>query len=316
MSSPILALVVPCYNEELVIAKTIDYLSSYLESLMQSKQVSDKSYIVFVDDGSHDQTWNIIRENSNREPVKIKGIKLAKNFGHQYALLAGLKSCINKCDCSISIDADLQQEPEAIVKFLTEFSKGNDIVFGVRNDRKTDSFMKKFTAGFFYSLMKTMGVKLVRNHADYRLVSNKVLNVLDQYTESNLFLRGVFSNFGFKTSVVLHEVRLREAGESKYSVKKMLALAFDGITSFSTVPIKLITACGFLTFIFSFLMICYVILMKLLGKAVVGWASTLLPIYFIGGIQLLSLGLIGEYVGKIYKEVKRRPNYVIEEEIQ
>jgi glycosyltransferase involved in cell wall biosynthesis len=245
----------------------------------------------------------------------VRGLKLSRNFGHQNALLAGLLKAKGQADCVISIDADLQQDEGAIPEFIDKYNEGFDIVFGVREDRRSDGVAKKATALVFYRLMNLMGVRIIRNHADYRLVSNRVLETLAGYGEVNLFLRGIFPSLGFRSAQVVHDVRERFAGESKYSMRKMLSFALDGITSFSVMPMRVVALVGVLIFFFSLGMSGYVLLAKLLGGAVTGWASTVLPIYFIGGIQLISLGVIGEYVGKIYMEAKRRPRFIVEEEV-
>lgn len=314
MISPVLAIVVPCFNEELVLKENSSRLNRILEDLQKNGVLDKKSFIEFVDDGSRDRTWEIIKQLSH-ENKSIKGLKLTRNVGHQNALLAGLMKAKGLADAVLSIDADLQQDENAIPEFVRKFKEGFDIVYGVRENRKTDGPIKKFTASFFYWLMMKMGVPILKDHADYRLVSKRALDALSNYNEANLFLRGLFPTLGFKSAIVKHEVRVRFAGESKYSFRKMCSFAINGVTSFSLMPIRVITALGFLIFVFSLLMSFYVVLNFLMGKTIVGWASTVLPIYFIGGIQLLSLGLIGEYIGRIYLETKRRPKYIIEEEL-
>jgi polyisoprenyl-phosphate glycosyltransferase len=314
MEKPVVALVIPAYDEEPVLRETARRLGEILRDLINSSQIGEKSFCLFVDDGSTDRTWQIIRE-LNRIHSYVKGLRLSRNFGHQSALMAGLARVKNEADCIISIDADLQQDEKAIYQFIDKYHEGYDIVYGVRTARDTDNFFKRTSALLFYSLMKTMGVEIVKNHADYRLISKRVLHALSDYGEVNLFLRGLFPILGFKQGIVSHEVRSRFAGKSKYSLKKMVSFALNGITSFSIMPMRMITFTGFTIFSFSVIMGLYALVTYFSGKAVIGWASTVVPIYFIGGVQLLSMGLIGEYIGKIYMEVKKRPRFIIEEEV-
>ena len=306
---PVLSIVVPCYDEELVIRELTKRLLEVLGNLVNERRISPASFIYFVDDGSTDGTWDVIAELHQKERA-VKGLKLARNVGHQNALLAGLLGVKERADCVISMDADLQQDEQAIYSFMEKFEQGADIVYGVRKDRQADSFLKKSTALFFYRLMKLMGVKIIRNHADYRLISKKALNAMSEYTEVNLFLRGIFADIGFKSAVVPFNVRQRFAGTSKYSLRKMLAFAFDGITSFSVAPLRIVTVAGALIFLFSCVMSGFVLLSVIRGNVVPGWASTVIPIYFLGGVQIMMMGLIGEYIGKIYKEVKARPRFI------
>lgn len=309
----ILAIVVPCYNEELVLPQTYDRLVKQLEALIHAGEVNRKSFVCFVDDGSLDNTWEQIDAFSTASELAC-GIKLSRNFGHQNALLAGLIWVNEKADCTITIDADLQQDEHAMSEFLRKYNEGADIVYGVRSDRNTDSFFKRASAKFFYGLMSLMGVRIARNHADYRLMSKRAIVALCEYNEDNLFLRGIVPQIGFKQSVVYFDVRDRELGESKYTFGKMLAFALNGITSFSITPLRIVTALGFLFTFFSVVMAVYIVVMKLVYQATVpGWASVVLPIYLLGGIQLLSIGVIGEYVGRVYMESKRRPRYIIED---
>jgi glycosyltransferase involved in cell wall biosynthesis len=314
MKSPILGIIVPSYNEEAVLKETADRLVTILDDLIYSKKINEKSFILFVDDGSIDDTWKIIKNLAMCNPY-VRGLKLSRNYGHQNALLAGLLSVKDKIDFTISIDADLQQDENAIYKFIDRYYEGYDIVYGIRKDRRNDGAFKKLTALLFYKLMNFMGVKIIQNHADYRLVSKKVLNALADFGEVNLFLRGLLPSLGFRTTVVMHDVRERLAGKSKYSLKVMLSLALNGITSFSIMPVRMISFMGFIMFLISILMSIYVVYAYLSGRAIAGWPSTVIPIYFIGGVQLLCLGLLGEYIGKIYMETKRRPRFIIEEEI-
>ena len=312
---PKLAIVIPCYNEEDAICETINRIRNVLQREMNNKTIKQNSFMYMIDDGSSDSTWKLISESNSRDNT-VKGLKLSRNYGHQYAILAGMEAVKNTCDCVITIDADLQQDENAIPQFIQKYVDGADIVFGIRKNRKQDSFIKKFTANLFYRLMGYMEHNTIANHADYRLVGNRVLNVLNNYHEVNLFLRGIFSTIGFKTDHVYFEVKERFIGKSKYTFRKMLSLAIDGITSFSVVPLRIVTFTGFVIFVFSFTMSLYVVYQVMFtANAVPGWASTILPIYFIGGIQLLALGVIGEYIGKIYKEAKSRPRYIKDKEL-
>jgi len=312
VKSPTVAIVVPCYNEQPVLPHSYERLVKQLRALIGQDSVSKDSFICFIDDGSRDNTWEQIDAYS-RESELVYGIKLSRNFGHQNALLAGLIEVGAKADCVISIDADLQQDEHAMSEFLREYKEGSDIVFGVRGDRNTDSVFKRVSADCFYGLMSVMGVRLQRNHADYRLMSKRAIEALGEYDEDNLFLRGIVPQIGFKQSVVNFDVRGRKLGESKYTLPKMISFALNGITSFSITPLRIVTALGFIFTIFSVLMSVYILVMKLVYEtAVPGWASAVLPIYLLGGIQLLSIGIIGEYVGRIYMESKRRPRYIIE----
>lgn len=311
----LLSIVIPCYNEEEVIKETIENLTAILEDLINKKKISKSSFMLFVDDGSTDKTWKIIESFSTGNKY-IKAIKLSKNQGHQIALIAGLEYVANKCDAVITIDADLQQDPRAIYLMIEKFREGYEIVYGVKLNRKGESFFKKIFSENFYKIMNIMGVKVIFNHADYRLLSQRAINFLLQYSERNLFLRAIIPQLGLSSIVIYYEQFERKAGSSKYSLKKMLNFAWDGITSFSVMPLRIISILGFVIFSFSLLMSFYILAIKLFtNKAIPGWASMTLPIYFIGGIQLLALGIIGEYIGKIYSETKRRPRYFIEKEI-
>ena len=308
-------IVIPCYNEEEVLPETSKQLSELFTRLLDEKKISPYSRILFVDDGSRDKTWEIISDLSKASQF-FSGLKLSHNVGHQNALLAGLMKAREACDCAISIDSDLQDDILAIPQMLEKYENGADIVYGIRKSRKTDTFFKRNTAKGFYRFMKTMGADIVYNHADYRLMSKRSLDALSQYREQNLFLRGIVPLLGFKTENVYYDRSERFAGESKYPFKKMLAFALEGITSFSVTPIRLITIIGFLTCIASVLMTGYAIVQKLLNNTDAGWASIICSIWFIGGLQILGIGLIGEYIGKIYKEVKARPRYNIEEYVE
>nr|QGT51207.1 putative glycosyltransferase YkoT [uncultured Firmicutes bacterium] len=303
--------VLPCYNEEEVLQETSARLLKLFDQMEAAGQIGSESRIVFVDDGSKDNTWNMIAELSQKN-ARIHGIKLAHNAGHQNALFAGLMTVKDECDCAISIDADLQDDINVIPQFVQKFDEGCDIVYGVRNKRDTDTFFKRTTAQGFYKFMKMMGVDVVYNHADYRLMSKRALEGLAEFSEVNLFLRGMVPLIGYKTDSVYYDRAERFAGESKYPLKKMLSFAFDGITSFSVKPIKMVWTLGILVCILSVLAAIYVVVSMLWGSVSAGWASVMISIWFIGGVQLISVGLIGEYIGKIYKETKRRPRFIIE----
>ena len=307
----ILYIVVPCYNEEEVLFETSKRLKEKMVSLQDRNLITTESRIMFVDDGSRDKTWEIISELVKSDEV-FSGVKLSKNRGHQNALLAGLMTANQCADCVISMDADLQDDVDAVDEFIEKFNQGNDVVYGVRSSRTTDTAFKRVTAQGFYKFMKMLGVDIVYNHADYRLMSKRALDALEQYKEVNLFLRGIVPLVGFKWDTVEYERHERFAGKSKYPLKKMLSFAFDGITSFSIRPIRIITSLGFLIFVASLISIIVLLILKLVGSTVQGWTTLMASIWMIGGIQLLSLGVIGEYIGKIYKEVKQRPRYVIE----
>ena len=302
------SLVIPCYNEEEILQYSVEKISEYLKQL-QKEKLFDSYQLVLVDDGSKDKTWDIILSLSKKYP--IKGIKLSRNKGHQNALVAGLFH--SDGDIMISIDADLQDDITVIKEMIEKYHQGCEIVYGVRKKRDSDTFFKRVSAESFYKLMKLFGVDLVYNHADYRLMSKRAVEDLKDFKEVNLFLRGIVPLIGYKSDKVYYDRSERIAGESKYPLKKMLSFAWEGITSFSTVPLKLISIIGFLVFIFSIMMGLWVLWVKLFtDNALPGWASTVLPIYFIGGVQLLALGVIGEYIGKIYQESKQRPRYFID----
>lgn len=306
-----LYIVIPCYNEEEVLPETSKRLKEKMETLMKEKMISKNSRIIFVNDGSKDRTWEMIQEYHQKDSL-FGGINLSRNKGHQNALLAGLMTVKDDADMIISMDADLQDDINVVDKFVEEYKKGNDIVYGVRSSRKTDTFFKRNTALAFYKLMSWMGVETVYNHADYRLMSKRAVNELANFKEVNLFLRGLMPLVGFNTSVVEYERSERFAGESKYPLKKMLNFAFDGITSFSVKPIRFITMFGFLVSIISVLMFIYTIFRYFMGYTVAGWSSLIISIWFLGGVQLLAVGVIGEYIGKIYMEAKARPRFIIE----
>lgn len=307
-----LYLVVPCYNEEQVLPETAARLTAKLQGMIDGGTVSAESRILLVNDGSRDRTWEMIADLHKQNRL-VNGVKLSRNKGHQNAVLAGLMTAMPLCDMAISLDADLQDDVDIIDQFVAEYYGGSDIVYGVRNSRATDTAFKRTTALGFYKVMKALGVDIVENHADYRLMSRRALEGLAEFSEVNLFLRGIVPLIGYKSAVVKYDRHERFAGESKYPLKKMLAFAFDGITSFSVKPIRLITTLGFVIFAVSLLVLLYSLIVWVLGKTVAGWTTIVGSIWMIGGIQLLSLGIIGEYIGKIYGEVKRRPRYIIED---
>ena len=312
MNQPeILYMVIPCYNEEEVLHETAKRMKEKYNSLMERKMISQDSRIVFVNDGSKDKTWEIIKSLHESDPKYFSGINLAKNSGHQNAVLAGLMTVKEICDMAITMDADLQDDINAIDDMVEKYYEGNQVVYGVRSARDTDTFFKRFTAEGFYKFMKVMGADVVYNHADFRLMSKRVLQELENYREVNLFLRGVVKLIGFQSCNVYYERAERFAGESKYPLKKMLAFAINGITSFSTKPLKLITTVGFIMFLVSIIASIWTIVVKIIGSSVLGWSSTMCSVWFIGGLQLLALGIIGEYVGKIYAEVKQRPRFIV-----
>ncbi|WP_088073002.1 glycosyltransferase family 2 protein [Gottfriedia luciferensis] len=314
MKTPLLTIVVPCYNEQEVFEETSKQLTLLLEDLIDDSLISDDSKILFVDDGSKDETWKLI-ENESNENCYVKGLKLAKNVGHQNALIAGLEVATKHSDCVVSIDADLQDDINVIRTFVEKYIEGFDIVYGVRDSRETDTFFKRSTALGFYRFMGKIGINLVPNHADFRLMSKRALEELFKYKETNLFLRGLVPLVGFPTTKVYYDRKERLAGESKYPLKKMISFAFDGITSFSIAPIRFVTFLGFLSIIFSLIAGGYAIVQHILGNTIVGWPSLMVSIWFVGGIQLMGIGIIGEYIGKIYHEVKKRPRYAIETDL-
>lgn len=305
-----LYIVIPCYNEEEVLEKTRVELKKKMDILIQTKKIDKQSKVIFVNDGSKDKTWELIQKFYEEDKL-FGGINLSRNRGHQNALLAGLLTVKEDADIVISMDADLQDDIDAIDEMIEKRRNGADIVYGVRNSRKKDSFFKRTTAQGFYRVMRMLGVDVIYNHADYRLTSRRVLDSLVDYKEVNLFLRGIFPLIGFKSDIVYYERGERIAGESKYPLGKMLNFAWDGITSFSVKPIRLVLNVGILILILSFLMIFYSIIQKMLGNTVDGWTFIVCSLWLLGGIQMLSLGIIGEYIGKIYREAKARPRYLV-----
>ncbi|MBQ7065768.1 MAG: glycosyltransferase family 2 protein [Lachnospiraceae bacterium] len=306
-----LAIVVPCYNEEEALPFSIKELKRVLDDLVKKEKISKDSFMLLVDDGSKDKTWETI-DKTHKEDKQVFGLKLAGNVGHQYALTAGLIEAGKLADITISIDADLQDDTDVIEEMVDKFHQGKDIVYGVRNDRKKDSFFKRTTAQGFYKVMSMMGVKTVYNHADFRLMSKRAVEHFSKFGESNLFLRGMVPLIGYETDCVYYERKERVAGESKYPLKKMIALAWNGITSFSVKPINLILGMGLFILFLCVLAAIYAFVSYLSGSTVAGWTSLILSIWFLGGLQLISIGLIGQYIGKIYTEVKNRPRYNIE----
>jgi len=312
VKTPKLYIVIPCYNEQEVLPITAPMFREELRILTDAGKIDPDSRVLFVNDGSKDSTWEIIQD-LNRQDEHFQGLCLSRNRGHQNALLAGLLESREKCDITISIDCDGQDDIHAMEQMVDEYLSGAEIVYGVRSSRETDTFFKRFTAQSFYKLMNRMGTETVYNHADYRLVSSRVLKEFANFKEVNIFLRGMFPLVGFKSTSVYYERHERLAGKSHYPLRKMLALAFDGITSLSVEPIRIITGIGIAISVISFLLIIYALVAWIAGRAVAGWASTLIAVALIGGIQLISLGVIGEYVGKIFLETKQRPRYIISE---
>lgn len=307
-----LYIVIPCYNEEAVLPETEKRLTAKLEKMIESGLISDKSRIAFVDDGSKDRTWAMIAEMYQKNPYVV-GIKSSKNRGHQNTLLEGLLTVKDDCDMVVSMDADLQDDIEVLDQFVKKYYENCDIVYGVRSARKKDTWFKRTTAQGFYKLMETMGVNIVYNHADYRLMSKRAIQELEHFKEVNLFLRGIVPMIGFKTDIVEYERNERFAGESKYPLKKMVSFALDGITSLSIKPIRFITGLGFLLFAISIILLIYYAIGYFMGKTIQGWATLVISIWGIGGLELLAIGVIGEYIGKIYMETKERPRYIVEE---
>lgn len=307
-----LAIVVPCYNEEEVLKLASEALRGVLDDLVNKGKIHKDSFILFVNDGSKDRTWALIEEEHAAHPIQVCGVNLAGNVGHQFALTAGLITAKDMCDVTVSIDADLQDDVMVIEEMIDKFHAGNDIVYGVRKERKTDTFFKRTTAQGFYKVMDMMGVKTIYNHADFRLMSKRAVEQFSQYKESNLFLRGMVPLIGYQTDSVYYDRLERAAGESKYPLKKMLALAFNGISSFSVKPISMILGLGCFIMIAAVMAAIYALISYFTGHVTPGWTSLMLSIWFLGGLQLFAVGLVGQYIGKIYIEVKQRPRYNIE----
>lgn len=311
-----LAIVVPCYNEEPMLKLSSEALREVLRDLIGKQKIAEDSFVLFVNDGSKDRTWELIEEEHNLYPQMIKGVKLAGNVGHQYALTAGLLTAMDMCDVTVSIDADLQDDVAVIEEMIDKFHEGKDIVYGVRKKRKTDSFFKRTTAQAFYKIMNGLGAKTVYNHADFRLMSKRAVQAYAQYNEANLYIRGIIPLIGYESDSVYYDRKERVAGESKYPLKKMLQLAFNGISSLSVKPITMITGLGAIIVTLSLCAAIYALVSFFMGVTTPGWTSLILSIWFLGGVQLLCIGLIGQYIGKIYLEVKHRPRYNIEKVIQ
>lgn len=307
-------LILPCYNEELVVNDSAMKLKELMNELQAERKISENSRVIFVDDGSSDATWELLESICKREQL-FGAIRLAHNSGHQNAILAGMMAVRDKCDAVITLDADLQHDINAIPRFIKLFEEGFEIVNGVRKSRKGEGLFKKLTGDAFYCVMRFAGAKVIKNHADYRLMSAKALCALEKYDEVNLFLRGIIPQIGFKNTILEYNEKERLAGKSKYSIKKMLKLAADGITSFSIRPLQMITVCGMLFFMMSIVMFIYAILTFANKGTIPGWTSIVAPLWLLGGIQLFALGIVGEYIGKIYMETKRRPRYEIEKQI-
>ena len=312
---PILYVVIPCYNEEEVLEETTRQLKVKMESLIKSKEISSKSKVMYVNDGSKDKTWELIKK-INKEEKLFTGITLSRNRGHQNALLGGLMTAKKYADVIISMDADLQDDINAMDEMIKKYKEGNDIVYGVRSARKKDTFFKRVTAEGFYKFMKALGVDCVYNHADYRLTSKRVLEEFENFKEVNLFLRGMFPLVGFKSDVVYYERNERFAGESKYPLKKMLNFAWDGITSFSVKPLRLIASIGFFIALIGLGLGIYAIVLAILKMKVATWLLVSISIYLVGGLNMISIGIVGEYIGKIYSETKARPRFIISDNLE
>lgn len=311
---PVLYLVIPCYNEEEILLDSAEKLKAKLQELQKAEKISPKSKVCFVNDGSRDKTWSMIKEISSQEPAVCSGICLAHNQGHQNALTAGLLTVKDICDITVSLDADLQDDINAIDAMVDKYNdEGCNIVYGVRSSRASDTFFKRFTAEMFYKLMSFMGAKIIFNHADFRLMDRRALDIFAQYQEVNLFLRGIVPMIGLKNDCVYYERKERLAGESKYPLSKMLAFAWQGVTSMSTKPIRFISAVGFVIALFSIVILLYSLISHYRGNTIVGWTSIMASVWFIGGLNIFSIGVIGEYIGKIYLESKHRPRFAVSE---
>ncbi len=311
MEQPILTIIVPCYNEEEILPLTFAEMEEFLGNLILEEEVSEQSKILFVDDGSTDRTWELIYKKSIQSPV-VRGLKLACNAGHQNALLAGMEAACLHSDCVVTIDADLQDDIQAIRKFIRKYRQGYEVVYGVRKRRETDTFFKRATAEGFYKLMHKLGVDLVYNHAHFRLLGKRARMQLQQYQEANLFLRGIVPLIGFRSAAVYYDRKARVAGTSKYPLGKMIAFGWDGVTSFSVTPIRFVLLLGIISFFISLSCGVYFVLLKQLGHTERGWTSMMVSVWLMGGLQLIAMGLVGEYIGKIYKETKRRPKFIVD----
>lgn len=311
---PTLGIIVPCYNEEEVIEKTVHSVDLLLQNLIHNHSISSNSYALYIDDGSNDDTWAKLA--NLKESASLKAIRFSKNFGHQSALLAGFEYCIKNSDINVCIDADLQHDISKIPEFIDKYKSGYEIVFGVKNDRGKESLIKGFASKLYYKLLGLCGVHVIKNHADFRLMSNKATSALLSHKERNLFLRGLIPSIGFKSCNVYYDALDRFAGVSKYNFQRMFSLAIAGVTSQTVLPLRLLTFVGFVTFVVSILMSLYSVIQKFTGSAIPGWASIVIPVYFIGGVQLMGLGIIGEYLGKIYLETRERPHYILDESLE
>lgn len=311
MRGNILYLVIPCFNEEEVLNQTAAVMKEKLVRMTSEHKISAKSKILFVNDGSKDSTWEIIHKLCQTDSI-FSGLSFSQNYGHQNAILAGMLQAGKHADMVVTIDADLQQDIEALDQFVEAYQRGCEVVYGVRNNRNSDGFLKKFTAGIFYGFMKLLGCEVMKNHADYRLLSKKAVEALSQYKEVNLFLRGLIPSMGFQSDIVYFDVKEREAGVSKYTFKKMFGLAASGITSMSTRPIQAITVLGVIVSMFSFVMIVFVVTEWIQGKNIPGYTTSLIISLLMGGLIIFSLGIVGEYIGKIYMETKARPRFIID----
>ena len=317
MNTPILAVIIPCFNEELCIDSTTSVLLKVIDSIKNDGLISDKSFIYYINDGSSDNTWNLIEKYNKETNGRVKGLKFSRNFGNQKAIIAGLLEARKyNANCYISIDADLQQDESKIKEFIEKYKNGANIVLGIRNNRKTDNFFKKITAVLFYKLMNVLGVNIKLNHSDYRLVSREVVDSIASFKETNIFLRGIFNELGYKKDYVFFDVKERINGKTKFTPFSLYALAMSGITSFSIVPLRLVAIVGFLMSISSFILGLWTLYNKFTGGEMVpGWATIIVAMGFLGGIQLLCLGIIAEYLGQMFQEVKSRPRYIIEDEL-
>lgn len=313
-NTPVIAIVIPCYNEQEALPVSIPKMLGILDTMAADGLASPKSYILCCNDGSKDNTWQTIADLHAKDS-RVKGISLAHNRGHQKVLLAGLMTARGNCDAAISIDADLQDDPNAIIEMVKQFNQGNEVVYGVRSSRATDTWFKRTSAHAFYSLQRKMGVETVYDHADYRLMSNRALDLLSEYSEANLFLRGMIPHIGLKTGIVTYERAERVAGESKYPLSKMLSFSIDGITSFSAKPMRMIFTIGLILILLDIVVAIWVLIAYFRNVTISGWASLMLSVWFLGGLILMALGIIGEYIGKIYIEVKHRPRYAVAEKI-
>ncbi len=314
MDIPRLAIVVPCYNEEAVLPSTFDTLLGLLDRIAEQKLVTADSYLLFVDDGSQDATWQLITK-AHEANNRVKGISFAHNRGHQSALRAGLDYVLERCDVSISIDADLQDDPDAMIEMLKRYNEGAEIVFGVRSSRDSDTWFKRNAARSFYKVQNSLGIKAVYDHADFRLMSKRALQLLSEYGESNQYLRGIVAQLGLKTAIVNYARMARMAGETKYPLSKQISLSIDGITSFTAKPMRMIFTLGFMLLLIDIIVAIWVLTAYYTGAAITGWSSLILSVWFLGSLILMAIGIVGEYIGKIYIEVKNRPRYAIREEI-